>query len=287
MLDGSIRMQDLCRRVSELEMPAIALTDHGNMFGALDFQEQAQKKKIKPIFGCEFYLSPRGMNDRSNRLRYHLVALAENQTGYHNLCKLSSASFIEGFYYKPRIDKELLADHSEGLIISGACLQGEVPYLLARDKMAEAREAAGQYVEIAGKGNFYLELMDHGLPEQKKVNVELVRLAREMNIPLIATNDVHYMGKDDYEASQILTCIGTDKKVNDPDRFVLNSDQYYLKTAEEMEQIFGVMGRLGRKDLECALTTAADKDVVMPTAQYICDRIENVFLAKDESRSPD
>ncbi|HPH03637.1 MAG TPA: DNA polymerase III subunit alpha [Spirochaetota bacterium] len=239
-LDGIIRLDSLCRRASALGMEAIALTDHGNCFGLLDFQEQAQANKLRPIHGCEFYLAPESMSSRPPKEnRFHLVLLAENNEGYNNLCKLSSMAYIEGFHYKPRIDKEVLAENSRGLIITSACMQGEVAWYLRLGKKDQARAAALSYQEIAGRGNFYIEIMDHGIPEQKTLNRDLVALARELDIPLIATNDVHFLEREDYEASQIATCIGTGAKLSDPDRFKLENDQFYLKTADEMRALFG------------------------------------------------
>ena len=221
-------------------MEAIALTDHGNCFELLDFQEQAQANKLRPIHGCEFYLAPESMSSRPPKEnRFHLVLLAENNEGYNNLCKLSSMAYIEGFHYKPRIDKEVLAENSRGLIITSACMQGEVAWYLRLGKKDQARAAALSYQEIAGRGNFYIEIMDHGIPEQKTLNRDLVALARELDIPLIATNDVHFLEREDYEASQIATCIGTGAKLSDPDRFKLENDQFYLKTADEMRALFG------------------------------------------------
>ena len=237
-LDGSTSLDKLCSRAVELGMSAIALTDHGNLFGMLDFQNQAQTAGIKPIFGCEFYVAPKGIGDRTSKERNHIITLAYNQEGYKNLCRLSSISFIEGFYYKPRIDKEILAENSEGLIISSACMLGEVSRKILNGDNDGAKRAAGEYIDIAGKENFFLEIMDHGIPEQRIINKGLIALSREMNIPLIATNDAHFLNRDDYEASQILSCIGTGAKINDPDRFKLSSDQFYLKSPQEMMEVF-------------------------------------------------
>lgn len=210
LLDGSSKIDELIGRVKALGMDAIAITDHGVMYGVIDFYKEAKKQGIKPIIGCEVYVAPRSRFDKDNRVDggyYHLVLLAENQTGYQNLMRLVSAGFTEGFYYKPRIDLELLEQYHEGLIGLGACLAGQVSNAVLNDAMDTARELALRYERILGKGNFYLELQDHGYKDQKKVNVGLLKLSRELNIPLVATNDIHYTFEEDAPAHDILLCI--------------------------------------------------------------------------------
>jgi len=245
-LDGAIRIDDLLRKTGELGMPAVAVTDHGNMFSALDLQTTARKMAgkggvdVKPIIGCELYLTQGSMADRIPGERpFHLLALAENEEGYHNLCRLVTMSFIEGFYRKPRVDRKALADNADGIILGSACLSGEIPSLLLQGKRQEAADAAMFYREIAGADNFFFELMDHGIEAQRRVNRELVSLARRMDISLFATNDAHFLNKEDYEAHDILLCIGTGRRLNDEKRFRFSSEQYYLKNAEEMWELFG------------------------------------------------
>ena len=262
-LDGIIRLDDLCEKTAALGMKAIALTDHGNLFGLLDFQEQAKKNALHPIFGCEFYLAQNSISEKSPKEeRFHLVALAETNEGYQNLCKLSSIAYLDGFYSKPRIDKALLAEYSAGLILSSACLQGEIAFLLNTGRREQARAAAASYIDIAGKDNFYIEIMDHGIPEQKKVNRELIELAREMGIPLIATNDVHFLEREDYEASEIALCIGTADKYSNPARFKMANDNFYLKTGDEMYSIFGEIPESLTNTAELALRCQANIETV-------------------------
>lgn len=239
MLDGSIRMPDLCARTVELGMHTVALTDHGNMYGALDFQENAVRAGLKPIFGSELYMAPDSRHSRQPNVKpFHLLVLAANEAGYRNLCKLSSISFVEGFYRKPRIDKELLAENCEGLVLGSACLAGELAVLVRQQRFEEAVAAVGFYRELVGAENFFIEIMDHDLEEQRQVNIDLVRLARRTGTRLVATNDVHFLNREDYEASQILTAIGTQAKWSDQNRFKLNSDQFYLKSPQEMLEKF-------------------------------------------------
>ena len=245
-LDGAIRIKDLLLRTGEMGMPAVAVTDHGNMFGALDLQTSAQKMTakggvdVKPIIGCELYLARRSMSDRTPREKpFHLLALAENDEGYHNLCRLVTMAYIEGFYGKPRVDREVLAANCKGIILGSACLGGEISQLLLEGKRQEAADAAAFYRDVAGEGNFYIELMDHGMEEQRRVNRELVSLSKEMDIPMIATNDAHFLNKEDYEAHDILLCIGTRRLLNEEKRFRFSSDQYYVKSPEEMWELFG------------------------------------------------
>ena len=222
-------------------MTAIALTDHGNMYGAVEFYKQAKKCGVKPIIGCEVYIAPRSRFDKvagEGEAYYHLVLLAENQTGYSHLVELVSRAYTEGFYYKPRIDRELLAEHHEGLIALSACIAGEVPSLLLKGDWDGAEAAARSYSEIFGRDNFFIELQDHGIPEQQESNPKLVELARKLGIGLVATNDIHYIDKADAEPHDVLLCIQTGKCVEDTGRMKFPTAEFYLKTREEMAALF-------------------------------------------------
>ncbi len=242
LLDGIAPISKYMVRAKEYGMKALALTDHGNMFGALRFYNACKENGIKPIIGCEFYVNPESHTEKSVTMSgsryYHLVLLAMNETGYRNLIKLDSIAYTEGFYYKPRIDDALLAEHSEGLICLSACLGGEIPTLLNENAYDGAKERALFYNNLFDNGRYYLELQDHGLPEQKKVNELMITLARETGIPLVATNDIHYIDRSDANAQDIAVCIGTNKKKNDASRMQFESDQFYLKTGDEMAELF-------------------------------------------------
>jgi len=239
LLDGAIRLPELMAKVKEYHMPAVAMTDHGNLFGVIEFYEIAKDFGIKPIIGCEVYLAPQGHKKKAGKENlYHLVLLAENEKGYHNLLKLVSISHTEGFYYKPRIDKELLNEYHEGLIGLSACLRGEIPSFLIKDNYEEAKRAAKDYEAILGKGNFYLELQDNGLEEQVKANKGLIKLSNELSLPIVATNDCHYLRPEDVEAHDILLCIQTGKNINDKNRLHFSTDQLYFKSKEEMINAF-------------------------------------------------
>ncbi|WP_236345038.1 DNA polymerase III subunit alpha [Paenibacillus plantiphilus] len=240
LLDGAVRIRDLVARAAELGMKALALTDHGVMYGAIPFYKACRERGIKPIIGCEAYLTTGSRFEKGARKdnpTYHLILLARNETGYRNLMKLCSIGHLEGFHYKPRIDMESLAAHGEGLICLSSCLGGEISQHLLHDRMEEARKAAYRYQEIFGE-HFYLELQDHGLLEQKKVMKAMIELSRETGIPLVATNDAHYLQPADAAVQDVLICIGTGKTVEDEGRFRMATDQLYLKSAEEMERLF-------------------------------------------------
>jgi len=242
VLDGALRLADLVKAAKLMNMPAVAITDHGNIFGAVSFFRLAKEQKIKPILGCEMYVAPGSRQDKTpdqNRpSHFHLVLLVKDERGYKNLCQLISKSYIEGFYYKPRIDKELLASHAEGLIALSACLKGEISYFLEMDREEEAQRAAREYAQIFSPDDFYIELQDHGLEAQKKVNPRLVELAHQLGLPLVATNDVHYFQKEDAESHDVLLCIQTNKKVSDPDRIRFGTQEFYFKSSEEMAALF-------------------------------------------------
>ncbi len=242
LLDGASKIPELVHQAKELGMDSIAITDHGVMYGVIDFYRAAKKEGIKPIIGCEVYVAPGSRFDKEagkNENRYyHLVLLAENDTGYHNLMKIVSRGFTEGYYYKPRVDREVLQEFHEGIIALSACLAGEVATYLRQGFYEEAKKAALEHVEIFGENNYFLELQDHGIDDQQTVNQGLLRMSQETGIPLVATNDIHYVKKEDAEAHDILLCIQTGKKVADEDRMRYEGGQYYLKSPEEMEALF-------------------------------------------------
>ncbi len=240
LLDGSAKIKELIARTKELGMDSIAITDHGVMYGVIDFYKEAVSKGVKPVLGCEVYVATgsRFQKESVKENYYHLVLLAENNVGYHNLLKIVSKGFTEGFYYKPRVDLEVLREYSQGLIALSACLSGAVARNLLRVSYDKALEQALIYDEIFGRGNFYLEIQEHGLREQKDVNTQLIRMSRETGIPLVATNDLHYTYKDDAVAHELLLCIQTNKTINDEDRMVYEGQQFYLKSPEEMEALF-------------------------------------------------
>lgn len=242
LLDGASKIPELVARTKELGMDSIAITDHGVMYGVIDFYRACHQVGIKPIIGCEVYVAPGSRFDREagrgEDRYYHLVLLAENDQGYHNLMKIVSRGFTEGYYYKPRVDMELLEEFHEGIIALSACLAGEVAVQIRRGFLEEARKAALKYQKIFGKGNYFLELQDHGIPEQTIVNTELLKMHQELEIPLVATNDLHYVNAEDAEAHDFLLCIQTNKKLKDEDRMRYEGGQYYLKSPEEMEALF-------------------------------------------------
>ena len=242
LLDGSNKIKEYVARVKELGMNSAAITDHGAMYGVIDFYRECLAQGIKPILGCEVYVAPGSRFDREagkgEDRYYHLILLAENDRGYANLTKIVSRGFIDGYYYKPRVDRELLREYHEGLICTSACLAGEVQRLLARGMYEEAKAAALAHEEIFGKGNYFLELQDHGIPEQKAVNAQLLRLSEETGIGLVATNDCHYTRAEDAAAHDVLLCIQTAKKLSDPDRMRYEGGQYYVKSPEEMAALF-------------------------------------------------
>ncbi|MBR6396999.1 MAG: DNA polymerase III subunit alpha, partial [Lachnospiraceae bacterium] len=242
LLDGSSKIGELVERVKELGMDSIAITDHGVMYGVIDFYKAANAAGIKPIIGCEVYVAPGSRFDRetgSGDERYHhLVLLAENNVGYANLVKLVSRGFTEGFYYKPRVDYEILEEFHEGIIALSACLAGAVASNLAKGFYDKAKEEALRLAGIFGEGNFFLELQDHGIPEQRTVNQGLLRMHEETGLPLVCTNDSHYIYESDAAAHDILLCIQTQKKLADEDRMRYEGGQYYIKAPAEMAELF-------------------------------------------------
>lgn len=243
LLDGFAKIPDLVSRAKELGFDSLAITDHGVMYGVIEFYKECEKQGIKPILGCEVYVAPDSRFDRevgaNDERYYHLILLAENETGYKNLTKIVSQGFTEGFYYKPRVDKELLREHHEGLICLSACLQGEVAFYLNRRLYDEGKKAALEYLDIFGENNFFLEMQNHGLPEDTIVNTDLLRMSQETGIPLVCTNDSHYVRKEDWEAHDILICMQTNQIVSNPDRKMKYAEgEYYLRSEEEMKELF-------------------------------------------------
>lgn len=241
MLDGSSKISELVARIKELGMDSVAITDHGVMYGVIDFYKACKKEGVHPVIGCEVYVAPRSRKQKENKYdasNYHLVLLAENEIGYHNLMKLVSYGFVDGFYYKPRIDFEIMEQYSEGIIALSACLGGHVSQLIMSNQMDEAKEIAQKYQTIFGKNNYFLELQRHGYEEDQRVNDQLIRLSKELSIPLVATNDSHYTYEDDVKSHDILLCIQTNKKVTDQDRMRYLGGQFYVKSPEEMYELF-------------------------------------------------
>ena len=242
LLDGASRIPELARRAAELKMPALALTDHGNLFGAVEFYKECREQGVKPIIGCEVYLAPGSRHDRKanspKEASTHFLLLAKNEAGYRNLVKLVSAAHLEGMYYKPRIDKEILAQHAEGLIGTSACLAGEVARHITAGRLKEAERSIDAFKSIFAPGDFYLEIADHGIPQQKVVAAEIVKLARQFDLKIVATNDVHYVRKEHASAHDVLLCIQTGAKINDENRMRYAGPEFYLKTTEEMAAIF-------------------------------------------------
>lgn len=241
LLDGFSRIKDMVAKAKALDMPAVAITDHGVMYGVVDFYNECVKQGVKPILGCEVYVAARSRFDKDfnlDRERYHLILLAKNEQGYRNLCTMVSLASSEGFYTKPRVDKELMREYGEGLICLSACLAGEIPRALQQEDYEKAKAIALEHLEIFGPGNYYLEIQDQGIPIEKGINKQIAALSRELNIPLVATNDVHYTNKEDAEFHDILLCIQMGKTIDDPNRMRFETNQFYFKTQEEMAEVF-------------------------------------------------
>jgi DNA polymerase-3 subunit alpha len=244
LLDGAIRINDLIAKAEEYKLPAIAITDHGNLFGVIDFYRSVSKAGLKPIIGCEVYVAPRsrfekgGSNGGTQESSFHLILLCKDMNGYRNLTRLVSSAYLEGFYYKPRIDKDILTQHSGGLIGLSSCLKGEIPHYLAAGMIDKAREVALEYKRIFGADNFFLEIQANELPEQEKINKQLIELSRDLHIPLVATNDCHYLKREDAKAHDVLLCIQTGKTLKDTDRMRFSKDTFYFKSPKEMYEAF-------------------------------------------------
>lgn len=238
LLDGAVRVGELITEAQKNNMSAVAITDHGVLYGIIDFYRRAQEAGIKPILGCEVYVAPGSRFEKNSRRRYHLILLAQNKKGYHNLIKIVSRAWLDGFYYKPRVDKDLLYEHRAGLIALSACIEGEVPLLFREQKPEQAAEAAEEYREIFGRENFFLELQDHNLQQEKKVNSKLISLAQNRDLPLVVTNDIHYLQKEDDDLHDLLLAMQTGTTVNDEDRMSFEGSEFYFKSKEEMYNLF-------------------------------------------------
>ncbi len=272
LLDGACEIDQLMKVVASQNMPAVGMTDHGNLFGAVKFYNAAKANNIHPVIGCEVYVSRDGMKIRSDTDRYHhLVLLCENQEGYRNLINLVSTAYLEGFYYKPRIDKDLLSRHSKGLICLSACLRGDVNENILNEKYDDSRRLAYEYRDLFGKENFFLEIQDHGLEQDKRLTPQVNRLSIETGIPLVATNDSHYLRRDDARAHEILMCIQTGKTMSDPNRMHWDHPEFYLKTRDEMMMMFGELEDALNRPLgnRAALSNQARKSQrSLPTLRY-------------------
>src|SRR6267378_5179947 len=243
LLDGAAQLEKLVKKAKELRFPAIALTDHGNLFGAIDFYLAAQKAGVKPIVGCELYVAPgsrkeRGSQDGGYEGANHLTVLVRNRTGYKNLVKLVSRAYLEGFYYKPRVDHELLAEHADGLLILSGCLNSEVSRMLSAGDAVRARETAGWYQEVFGKDHYFMEVQAHGIEEQERVMAETLRIASAIGAPVVGTNDSHYLEAGHARAHEALLCIQTGTNLQDTGRFRFSTQEFYIKSAEEMARVF-------------------------------------------------
>ena len=273
LLDGACSISQLVNQAYKLNMPALALTDHGNLFGAVDFYQKASKKGIKPIIGCEVYVAPESRL-KKKKLRgevtsYHLILLCKDKQGYQNLMDLVSVGFLEGFYYHPRVDKQILSERSEGLIALSGCLKGEIPSLLKRGKIEKAKEIAKFYQSLFGD-DFYLEIQSNGLEDQEIVNNLLIQLGKELSIPLVATNDVHYLFKEDAKAQDVLLCIQTGKTLTDNNRLKFSSSNFYFRSSSEMSELFSNLPEAITNTEEIAKKvtfTLRKKKVYLPTYQ--------------------
>ncbi len=254
LLDGANKLDAVVRKAAQMEMPALALTDHGNLFGAVQFHDTALKHGIKPIIGCEVYLAPGSRKDRSGNAggSNHLVLMAKDAVGYHNLVKLVSLGYLEGFYYRPRIDLDLLSQHSQGLIALSACLKGRVAQHLTADNYEAARDHAADMRDIFEAGDYYMEIQDHGIEEQRRTNPEIIKIAQELGLPVICSNDCHYLEKDDAFAHDVLLCVQTGKTVDDANRMRYHSEEFYFKSPEEMDRLFGHVEGALKNTLEVA-----------------------------------
>jgi DNA polymerase III subunit alpha len=274
LLDGTIRLDDLFQKSKEFQMPAVAMTDHGNLYGTIDFYRHAYKYGIKPIIGCELYVAPKSRFDKTGHgigeTANHLIVLAKNMQGYKNLMKLSTAGFLDGFYYRPRIDTEVLTKHSEGLIGMSACLHGVISSHLLRGNTDEAVKSAKQYRDIFGEDNFFIEIMENGLPEQAKANQGLLQLSKKHGFSLVATNDCHYLNKSDAEAHEVLLCIQTGKTMEDAERMKFATDQFYFRSPAEMIQLFGYCPEA----IDNTVRIAEKCNLALPTGSFFLPHFE-------------
>ena len=269
LLDGAIKIDKLIEKARENKMPALAITDHGNMFGAIEFYLKVRKAGMKPILGCEIYVAPESRFDKtkarkSKEASFHLLLLCQNLTGYKNLCSLVSSAYREGFYYRPRVDWELLREKNDGLIASTACLGGEIPDLILNNQPDLARRRALEMAEVFDNDRFFLEIQRNFLPEQDIVNKELIKISGELGLPLIATNDCHYLDRKDAYAHEVLLCIQTGKTMEDPDRMRFQNDEFFFKTPAEMRELFADVPEA----LENSLRIAERCELEIPLGSY-------------------
>src|SRR6266849_728315 len=255
LLDGACDIEKLVDRVKELGMPAVAMTDHGNIFGAVHFVNAAQKEGVKPIVGCELYICKKDdhvieRTPPEGDTYNHLLVLAENEEGYRNLVKITSEASLHGFYYKPRVSQKFLTEHSKGLIGLSGCLKGEVAEFLMQDKYEAARDAAAMYRDLFGKENFFLEIQDQGLEMEHRIHPHLFRLEKDLGLPLVATNDSHYLCEDDAHAQDVMVCIQTGKSIQDANRMKFEGTQFFVKSAEEMSRVFADAPQLLERTVE-------------------------------------
>jgi DNA polymerase-3 subunit alpha len=264
LLDGASNIEKMVTRAKKLNMSHIAITDHGNLFGAIKFYKACKKQEITPIIGCEFYMAPESRHLRRTGLEkyHHFLLLAKNEIGYRNLMRLSSLGYTEGFYYKPRIDEEILKEYREGLIALSACIAGEIPTLIRNDRITAAKEKIEHYLKLFPKEDFYLELQDHGIPVQKTINQELKELSRIYGVPLVATNDCHYINESDAAAHDILLCIGTGKKLTDEKRLSFDTNEFYIKSRSEMEKVFPDMPEV--LDISLVIANKCSLEIPLP-----------------------
>jgi DNA polymerase-3 subunit alpha len=274
LLDGACRLDRLMEKARELQFPAMAITDHGVLYGAIEFYQAAQKHGIKPIIGCEVYVAPGSRLEKKTAAGgrdayYHLGLLARNEAGYKNLVKLSTAAHLEGYYYKPRIDKEILAAHKDGLIALSGCLASEIPELIIKEQLDKARDTIDWFKQTLGADNFFLELQNHGISEQAQVNRHLIPWAKEFGLKLVATNDVHYVEKSHSHAHDCLICIGTQTLLSDTKRMHYQPEQFYLRSAEEMKARFAEVPEAVRNTMEVAercnlATSCTTRSFILP-----------------------
>ncbi|HPL82659.1 MAG TPA: DNA polymerase III subunit alpha, partial [Candidatus Omnitrophota bacterium] len=287
LLDGACKIPELLALAKQYNMDSLAITDHGNMFGAVDFYQEAQKAGIKPIIGCEFYIAPGSRQDKTSssmeNASYHLILLSRDEEGYRNLMKLVSLAYLEGFYYRPRIDKDALAEYSKGLIGLSACLKGEIPVMLKQKRFNDALKTADTYLNILGKNNFYLELQENSIPEQKIVNEGLIKISKEINIPLVATNDVHYLTRDKASAHEALLCIQTQTTLDDPNRMRFQADEFYFKSPKEMQSLFKDLPEAINNTVEIASRCNLEldfKEIHLPKYEPPVGETKEEFLEK-------
>ncbi|MFA5096958.1 MAG: DNA polymerase III subunit alpha, partial [Candidatus Omnitrophota bacterium] len=285
LLDGACRIPELLALAKQYKMDSLAITDHGNMFGAIEFYLEAQKAGIKPIIGCEVYVAPGSRLDKTSQgiedAAHHLILLARDEEGYVNLMKLVSSGYLEGFYYRPRIDKDILSKHSRGLIGLSACLKGEIPTLIQNNRFNDALKVADDYLQILGKENFYLELQENGIANQATVNQGLLKIAQELSVPLAASNDVHYLSRDKAGAHEALLCVQTQTTLDDPNRMRFQTQEFYFKSPQEMKELFKYCPQALKATLDIADRCNLELDftkVHLPRYQLPDGKSKEVFL---------